>query len=170
MPNDNSGFPYDILSSDQVCHIINIIIRQCDESARTEIAHKRDISEEIYNKIQKGRKRHKETGDIYLGFFHKDCKIPGIKVELVNNGIYYQPILKSEKCTIHIYHNSNQLNSDLIEKEIKDAVKSGKHFLCMQYQSDYSNHLSRLTVTDMLDRRKETIYQRQSEESSSIAG
>ena len=72
------------------------------------------------------------TVDIYVALFYSENTIEGLTTKLANNGIYAQPELVNENVLIHIYHQTNKLNSKLV----KDRMAGQKEFFCIRFDLD----------------------------------
>lgn len=149
---------YDYLTHEQVDKISSIIRSQCDEAARKETREAMRISQEVYDRLKKGRKAHDITADVYVGFFYPENRIEGLQLSEIKNGIYWQPELTTEQAIIHIYHQSNQLNSKLVTDR---ASTPEKEFFCIKYGVDKAFHLQTIEAVHLrgTEREVEEIYQ-----------
>ena len=148
----------DYLTSEQVRKIISIIKSQCDEASRKEIRESMRVPEEVYSRVKKGRKAHDITADVYMGFFYAENRIEGLKLALINNGIYSQPELTSDSVIIHIYHQSNMLDSKVVKER---SATPGKDFFCIRFSVDKAYRLKTIeaVLLNGTDREKEMIYE-----------
>ena len=123
---------HDYLSEEQINKINTVIRIQCEQAAHNDAVERNRISADLYNKLKKGRKAHDLTGDIYVALFYQENTIEGLKLELTSNGIYTQPELVGENVLIHIYYQTNKLNSKLVQ----NRIASDKPFFCIRYDVD----------------------------------
>lgn len=148
---------YNYLTHEQVDKIKTIIRSQCDEAARKETREAIRISQAVYDRLKKGRKAHDITADVYVGFFYPENRIEGLDLSIVENGIYSQPELTTDRAIVHIYHQSNSLNSKLVKDR---AAKPGKSFFCIRFAVDKSFHLKTIEAVHVsgADQEVEEIY------------
>ena len=148
---------YDYLLETEVNTIINIIRIQCDSFAHHEENLSKPIDKELYKRLQKGRKAHDLTGEIYAGFFYPAYRIDGFDVYEVENGYYTQPELRKGNSVIHVYHSSNRLESSLANEKINDE---SIQFFCFMYTLDEKYKRKEVNVISFCDgmQEKETIY------------
>ena len=128
----------DYFTNEQIAKVVSIIKEQCDEASRKEKNEMIQVGEDMYNKLKKGRKAHDITGDIYMGFFYPKNRIDGVGVQLIKNGIYFQPELRRNGAILQIYHITNPLNSELVT-ELKN--QKNVPYFCLKYSVDEYNHL-----------------------------
>lgn len=149
----------DCLSDQQVDQIITIIQNQCDEASRRENAYRLRISQNLYDRLKKGRKAHDITADVYIGFFLAENQIAGIDVEPITNGIYTQPELKSGNTIVHIFHKSNALSSQLV---LERANKTDSNYFCILYDLDDESNLKTIDSVHLFGhgQENENLYER----------
>ena len=94
------------------------------------------------------------TGDIYVALFYQESAIEGLNIELTSNGIYTQPELVGENVLIHIYHQTNKLNSMLVQ----DRIASNKPFFCIRYDVDKTYRLKSIEAVDAASGEIEILY------------
>ena len=145
---------YDYLSEEQIDKIKSVISIQCDQAACNAAVVKNRIPSDLYEKLKKGRKAHNVTGDIYVALFYPENNIIGLTTELVDNGIYVQPELVNENVLIHIYHQTNRLNSKLV----KDRITGRKAFFCIRYDVDKTYRLKSIEAVQPSNGKIDNIY------------
>ncbi len=142
------------LSNEQIEKIKSVIKAQCENAARNDAAERNRIPADLYDKLKKGRKAHDVTGDIYVALFYQENAIEGLNIELTSNGIYTQPELVGENVLIHIYHQTNRLNSKLV----KDRVARQKSFFCIRYDVDKAYRLKSIEAVHAASGEIENLY------------
>lgn len=145
---------YDYLSEEQINKIISVIRTQCEQAASNDALKRNRVSSNLYEKLKKGRKAHDITGDIYVALFDPENTIDGFTIELVNNGIYTQPELVYKTVLIHIYHQTNRLNSNLV----KDRIAGKKEFFCIRYDVDKRYRLKSIEAVHVASGDVENLY------------
>jgi len=145
---------HDYLSEEQINKINTVIRIQCEQAAHNDAVERNRISADLYNKLKKGRKAHYLTGDIYVALFYQENTIEGLKLELTSNGIYTQPELVGENVLIHIYHQTNKLNSKLVQ----NRIASDKPFFCIRYDVDKTYRLKSIEAVDAASGEIENLY------------
>lgn len=147
---------HDYISDDLIIKIVEIIKTACEEAHNNVIEWENKVSIEEYESIKKGRKAHDITGEIYLYLISEKNQIDGINIDIVKNGIYSQPELRNENVVIHIYHDSNKLDSKLVlQRKIEE-----KAFFCIMYSHDKAYRLIKVYVVDNATGQNETLYKR----------
>ena len=149
---------YDYLQKNEVNRIVDVIRQQCNSEYLHEKRMSMSIDKELYKRLQKGRRAHDITGKIYIGFFYPANSIEGFNVNEVENGIYSQPELIKGSIVIHVYHNSNRLESSLIQEKAKD---NSIQYFCFMYSVDDEYRLKKVDVISFHDgnQEKETVYE-----------
>ena len=90
----------------------------------------------------------------YVALFYQENAIEGLNIELTSNGIYTQPELVGENVLIHIYHQTNRLNSKLVQ----DRIASNKPFFCIRYDVDKTYRLKPIEAVDAASGEIEILY------------
>ena len=144
----------DYLSEEQIDKIKTVIKNQCEHAAHNDAVERNRISADLYDKLKKGRKAHDVTGDIYVALLYQENAIEGLNIKLTSNGIYTQPELVGENVLIHIYHQTNKLNSKLV----KDRIASDKPFFCIRYDVDETYRLKSIEVVHAASGEIENLY------------
>lgn len=147
----------DYLSEVQIDKIKTVIMIQCEHVARNDAVERNRIGADLYDKLKKGRKAHDLTGDIYIALFYQENAIEGLNLEVNSNGIYSQPELVGENVRIHIYHQTNRLNSELVKKRID----SDKTFFCIRFDVDKTHRLKSIEAVHPASGEKESLYKAQ---------
>ena len=132
-----------------------MIKNQCEREARNVAEERRGISDDIYERLNKGRKPHDITRAIYCAFFRPENAIEGLYVNLIENGIYAQPELMNDNVLVHIYHHSNNLNSRLVQ----NRKSEDKPFFCIKYEINNSSCLKSIKSVDAASGEIETLYE-----------
>ncbi len=154
---------YDFLNEEQISKIISVIKAQCEQAARNDTVERNRIPADLYDKLKKGRKAHDMTGEIYVALFYPENTIEGLATEAVSNGIYTQPELANKDVLVHIYHQSNKLNSKLIQ----DRITGQKTFFCIRYDVDKMYHLRSIDVVHPASCQVEYLWQIDCDKSTS---
>ena len=145
---------FDYLNEEQIEKIKSVIKIQCEQAARNDAVQRNRIPTDIYEKLKRGRKAHNVTGDIYVALFYPENTIEGLSKELVNNGSYIQPELGNENVLIHIYHQTNKLDSKLV----KDRIVGHKEFFCIRYDVDKAYRLKSIEAVHVANGEIENLY------------
>ena len=144
----------DYLNEEQIGKIKSVIRIQCEQAARNDAVERNRISADLYDKLKKGRKAHDLTGDIYVALFYQENTIEGLNLEVTSNGIYTQPELVGENVLIHIYHQTNKLNSKLVQ----DRIACDKPFFCIRYDVDKTYRLKSIEAVHAASGEIENLY------------
>jgi len=144
----------DYLSEEQLSKIKSVIRIQCEQAARNDAVERNRISADLYDELKKGRKAHDLTSDIYVALFYQENIIEGLNLELTTNGIYTQPELVGENILIHIYHQTNKLNSKLVQ----NRIASDKPFFCIRYDVDKTYRLKSIEAVHAASGEIENLY------------
>ncbi len=145
---------HDYLSKEQINKINSVIRTQCVKAAHNDAAERNRIPSDLYDKLKKGRKAHDVTADIYVAMFYPENTVVGFTTVPVNNGIYTQPELVNENVLIHIYHQTNRLNSKLV----KDRIAGQKEFFCIRYDVDKMYRLKSIEAVHAASGEVENLY------------
>lgn len=145
---------YDYLNEDQIDKIRSVIRIQCEQAACSDAVERNRIPADLYDKLKKGRKAHDVTGNIYVALFYPENTIEGLNTELAKNGIYTQPELVNENVIIHIYHQTNKLNSKLV----KERMTGMKAFFCIRYDVDKTYRLKSIEAVHVTNGEIENLY------------
>ena len=144
----------DYLTNEQIDKIQSVIRAQCDQVARNDAVERNRIAPDLYDRLKKGRKAHDVTGDIYVALFYAENAVDGLETVEVANGIYTQPKLVNDNVIIHIYHQTNRLNSKLVNER-----KSGnKQFFCIRYDVDKTYRLKSIEAVHPATGEVESLY------------
>lgn len=144
----------DYLSDEQINKIHSVIRTQCEIAARNDAAERNRVEAALYDRLKKGRKAHDVTGDIYVAMFYPENAIDGLETVEVANGIYTQPELKNEDVVIHIYHQTNRLNSKLV----RDRAAEQKPFFCIRYDVDSTYRLRSIEAVHVASGEVENLF------------
>ncbi len=144
----------DYLTAGQIDKIQSVIREQCVRAARNDDVERNRIGSDLYYRLKKGRKAHDVTGDIYVALFYPENTIDGLHTGEVSNGIYTQPELENDLVVIHIYHQTNRLNSRLV----KERKNGNKQFFCIRYDHDKAYHLKSIESVHPATGEVEKLY------------
>ncbi len=144
----------EFLTEHQLNRILDVIQTQCDNAARDAVNERRNISIDLYNRLNKGRQPHNVTRKINIALLYPENSIIGLTPHVVSNGIYTQIELENENVLIHIYHHSNNLNSRLVQ----NRMACGKQFFCIKYKIDNNSRLKSIESIHIASNETETLY------------
>ena len=144
----------DYLTTEQIDKIQSVIRTQCAQAARNDAVERNRIAPDLYDRLKKGRKAHDVTGDIYVALFYAENAIAGLETVEVANGIYTQPELVNDDVVIHIYHQTNRLNSKLVEKRKTED----KQFFSIRYDVDRAYRLKSIEAVHPATGEVENLY------------
>lgn len=120
----------DLITENQKIRIVDIIRNQCRLYAEME----RAFENIYYERYMIMRKKHDLTGAVISGFRPDSTKIEGFVISEIKYGIgYWQPELTNRNAIMHIYSNTNHLNSKMIKQNCKRYNSDLKTFPVYEY-------------------------------------